>query len=133
MISARIIGLTESYKAGKVIFKEGTFGEGTYVVIEGQIEISKMVNNDKIIIAKLGKGDIFGEMSYLDRGPRSAHVMAITDVTVGLLNKDLLEEEINKTAEYFMVIIKAIVKRLRNTTLELVSLKEQCARNIKKN
>ncbi|MBF0540973.1 MAG: cyclic nucleotide-binding domain-containing protein [Nitrospirae bacterium] len=130
---ARMLGTTEAHKAGKVIFKEGTYGEGTYVVIEGQVEISKVVNGNKIVIAKLGKGDIFGEMSYLDKGPRSANAIAITDVQVGLMNKDMLDEEINKTAEHFRVIIKALVERLRTTTFELVSMKEHCAeQDIKK-
>jgi CRP-like cAMP-binding protein len=129
---ARMLGATESYKAGKVIFKEGTYGEGTYVLIDGAVEISKVINDKKILIAKLGKGDIFGEMSYLDKGPRSANAIAISDVAVGLMDKDLLDEEINKTAENFRVIIKALVERLRTTTIELVSMKEQCAKQAAK-
>lgn len=129
---ARTIGVKETHKAGKIIFKEGTFGEGTYVVLEGIVEISKMVHDKKIIIAKLGKGDIFGEMSYLDKSPRSANAIAVTDAQVGLMNKDMLDEEINKMAEHFRVIIKALVERLRTTTFELVDLKEQCAKNQQK-
>lgn len=126
---ARTLGVAELHKAGKIIFKEGTFGDGTYVIIEGQIEISKIIHGNKINIATLKKGDVFGEMAYLDMSPRSASAIAVTDVKIALMDREFLDEEINKTAENFRVIIKALVERLRTTTLELVSLKEQCAKH----
>lgn len=113
----------ETYKDGQVIIKEGSFGEGTYVILDGRVEISKTVNNEKAVITTLGKGDIFGEMSFIDRQPRSASVIAIGDVKIGILDKDFLENEINKTSEDFRLIITAVTQRLRKTTGELMNLK----------
>lgn len=120
------VALKETYTDGQVIIKEGSFGEGTYVVLEGRVEISKKINNQKFVITTLGKGDVFGEMSFIDRQPRSASVTAIGDVKTGILDKDFLEREINKTSEDFRLIITAITERLRKTTGELMNLKIGC-------
>lgn len=119
----RMIVAQESYRDGDVIIREGSFGEGTYVLLDGKVEISRKLNGQKIVIAMLEKGDVFGEISYIDRQPRSASVIASGDVLVGLLNKDYLEAEMNKTSEEFRMIMKAITNRLRKTTGELVNLK----------
>lgn len=119
----RMIVATETYQDGAVIIREGSFGEGTYVLLDGKVEISRKIDGRKVVIAALEKGDVFGELSYIDRQPRSASVIAMGDVKVGLLNKDYLEAEMNKTSEEFRMIMKAITNRLRKTTGELVSLK----------
>ncbi|NLI28803.1 MAG: cyclic nucleotide-binding domain-containing protein [Nitrospiraceae bacterium] len=119
----RMIVATETYQDGAVIIREGSFGEGTYVLLDGKVEISRTIDGRKVVIATLEKGDVFGEISYIDRQPRSASVIALGAVTVGLLNKDCLEAEMNKTSEEFRMIMKAITNRLRKTTGELVSLK----------
>lgn len=121
----RII-VKENYKDGQFIINEGSFGEGTYVILEGSVEVSKKINNEKVVITNLGKGDIFGEMSFIDRQPRSASVIALGDVKIGILDKDFLENEINKTSEDFRLILNAITERLRKTTGELMSLKIGC-------
>jgi CRP/FNR family transcriptional regulator len=119
------IAVKEKYSDGQVIIKEGSFGEGTYVVLSGTVEIIKKVGDEKITIAALGKGDIFGEMSFIDRESRSASVVASGDVEVGLIDKDFLEFEINKTSSDFRTIITALTARLKKTTFELVQLKAE--------
>ncbi|MBF0464204.1 MAG: cyclic nucleotide-binding domain-containing protein [Nitrospirae bacterium] len=118
----RRIVVKETYKDGQVIFKESSYGEGTYVILSGKVHIVKKINNVDIVIATLEKGDYFGEMSYLDRQPRSASAVAVGEVQCGLLDKNFLEDEINKTSEEFRLILNTLVERLRQTTSQLVSL-----------
>ncbi|QWR78431.1 Crp/Fnr family transcriptional regulator [Candidatus Magnetomonas plexicatena] len=118
----RRIAVKETYKDGQVIFKESSYGEGTYVILSGKVHIVKKVKNVDLVIATLEKGDYFGEMSYLDRQPRSASAVAVGDVQCGLLDKNFLEDEINKTSEEFKLILTTLVERLRQTTSQLVSL-----------
>ncbi|MBF0519548.1 MAG: cyclic nucleotide-binding domain-containing protein [Nitrospirae bacterium] len=118
----RRIAVKETYKDGQVIFKESSYGEGTYVILSGKVHIVKKINNVDIVIATLEKGDYFGEMSYLDRQPRSASAVAVGEVQCGLLDKNFLEDEINKTSEEFRLILNTLVERLRQTTSQLVSL-----------
>jgi len=113
----------ENYKDGQVIVKEGAFGEGTYVVLSGKVSISKKVGEENVGIAELQQNDVFGEISFIDRESRSASVTAVGEVQVGLLDKDFLENEINKTSSEFRGILKALAERLRKTTQEVIMLK----------
>ncbi|MBF0566450.1 MAG: cyclic nucleotide-binding domain-containing protein [Nitrospirae bacterium] len=118
----RRIAITEAFTDGQTIIKEGGYGEGTYVILHGKVEITKQVEEGSVKIALLEKGDILGEMSFVDKHPRSVSAVAIGDVKLGLIDKDFLEEEINKTSGDFRLILLTITERLRKTTFQLVKL-----------
>ncbi|TAN42653.1 MAG: cyclic nucleotide-binding domain-containing protein [Nitrospirae bacterium] len=119
----RNIAAKEKYKKGDVIIKEGGFSDGTYVIISGKVEVAKIVGDKKIVVAVLVKDDIFGEMSFLQHEPRSASVTAIEDCEIGLLDKDFLDNELNKASQDFRLILTQLTARLRKTTSELAELK----------
>ena len=112
----------ENYKAGDVIFKEGSHGVAVYVLSSGRVEISKIVQDNKIAIEILAPGDMFGEMSFIDRAPRSATATALDDTVLELVDKDFLDREFNQIASDFREILTTLVKRLRKTTQSLVTV-----------
>ena len=112
----------EMYKAGQVIFKEGSHGLALYIVYSGKVEISKIAHEKKIVVDILGPNDIFGEMSFIDYSPRSATAIALEDTEVELVDKDYLDKEFNQIASDCRQIITTLVRRLRKTTQRLVSL-----------
>ena len=73
---ARITALVDEFKAdaGHVLCREGKSGQEFFVIVEGQAEATLRGEH----LAFLGPGAFFGEMSLLDRGPRSATVTATT-------------------------------------------------------
>lgn len=109
----------EKYKDKQIIIKEGTYGEAVYVVLSGKVSISIKSGSENIIIGYLKEGDVLGQLSFIDREPRSATITAVGDVTMGIIDKDYLENEINKTSENLRIIIKALIERLRETTNSL--------------
>ena len=64
------------YPAGRQIVKEGHVGSGLHVILEGE---TKVVTGDRTR-RRLGPGAFFGEIALLDRGPRTATVVAETPV-----------------------------------------------------
>ncbi|MBF0516848.1 MAG: cyclic nucleotide-binding domain-containing protein [Nitrospirae bacterium] len=118
----RRIAVKETFKDGQVIIKEGGYGEGTYLILSGKVRITKKIDKESLHIALLEKDDFFGEMSFLDRQPRSASATAVGDVELGLIDKDFLEEEINKTSEDFRHILYTLAERLRSTSSLVVKL-----------
>ena len=110
----------ETHEAGDVILKEGSHGSGVYVISSGKVEISTMVQDKKVVLDILGPGGMFGEMSYLDPGPRSATAIALEDTVLELLDKDFLDREFNQISSDFREIISNLVKRLRKTNQGLV-------------
>ena len=110
----------ETYNAGEVIFEEGSHGAAVYVLSSGKVEISKTIQGKKIVLEKLGPGDMFGEMSYLDPAPRSATAIALEDTVLELLDKDFLDKEFNQIDSDFREILLTLVRKLRKTTQNLI-------------
>lgn len=75
---------TEVYRPGEVIIKEGDVGENFYLVESGEAEV---VKEKEGVVAKIKKGDYFGEIALLNDLPRQATVKAITGVKVATLGK----------------------------------------------
>jgi len=67
--------IERKFPKGAVIFEEGTLGDYMYLIQEGQVKVTKMSEDGREkILEILGPGDFFGEMSVLDREPRSASI-----------------------------------------------------------
>ncbi|MGL5810205.1 MAG: Crp/Fnr family transcriptional regulator [Nocardioides sp.] len=79
-------------KRGGVLFHEGDSGDQLYVVVEGKIKLGRTVPDGReSLLAVLGPGQMFGELSLFDPGPRSATATAVIDtVVVSLAHPDLL-------------------------------------------
>ncbi|MEE8369827.1 MAG: cyclic nucleotide-binding domain-containing protein, partial [Dehalococcoidia bacterium] len=88
----------ESVEAGigEVIFREGDSGEEMYIIASGQLRVVSDVQTEKVVYAHLGPGEFFGEMALITGAPRSAGVIATTDVRLWRLSKaqfDLIQKE----------------------------------------
>ena len=72
-----LFGIT--YQKGEVIFSQGEFGDTMFIIQSGAVEISQSQNLHKNILALLEKGDFFGEMALIDRHPRTATAISISN------------------------------------------------------
>ena len=60
------------FAAGDEIFAEGDPAEDAFVIDSGEVDIVKEVDGEPVVLARLGAGEIFGEMGLVDDKPRSA-------------------------------------------------------------
>jgi CRP-like cAMP-binding protein len=67
----------QSFKAGDVIIRQGSYETSAYIIESGKVEISITVNDKKTVFAIMGEKQIFGEMGLMDDRPRSATVTAL--------------------------------------------------------
>ena len=110
----------ETYQDGQIIFEEGSHGDWIYVIESGAVELSKSVAGEKAVFAVLQPGDIFGEMAFLARIPRTASAMAVGETIVGLIDRAFLDTEYNKLSQHFQAILRTISLRLKGATELLV-------------
>lgn len=118
------IAAYEKYSDGQVIFQEGTHGDWLYVVEDGTVEISRVVNNKRIIIATFKEGEIFGEVAYIAKVERSATATALGDTTVGIIDREFFDKEFNKLSGNFQLVLKTLALRLKKTTDVLVGMQK---------
>jgi CRP/FNR family cyclic AMP-dependent transcriptional regulator len=75
--------------AGETLFKTGEPGEALYIVRDGEVELYiKDTAGQKILLAIAGRGEVFGELALLDRGPRTATAMALADTELLELDRE---------------------------------------------
>ncbi len=104
-----------SYDPGRKIVKKGEKGIGFYLILEGQVE----VRSGEKVLAKLGKGNFFGEMALLDNQPRSADVVAVAPTTCFGLTGWSFEGILKKEPEMVFGIMKELTRRLRESDAAL--------------
>jgi CRP-like cAMP-binding protein len=104
----------DEYGVGDVIFEEGTTGRELYVVLDGEVEIAKMVGGRKTVIITLGKGEFFGEMAVIDGSSRSATAIAASPHTrVMRINHARFVYLVSQQPAFALMIMDALSKRLR--------------------
>src|SRR3989475_8224695 len=104
-------------KRGQVICREGDPGEEMFVVRRGSIVISKLVTGRvEQVLARIGPGDFFGEMSLFDRSPRSATISADNDAVLLVLDRaalaKLTEVSPRAAAAFFESLVLIFIERL---------------------
>ena len=112
-----------SVKKGHVFLREGDAGEEMFVVRRGVVVVSKAVTGPvEQVLARMGPGDFFGEMSLFDHEPRSATIQADPEADVALLVLDrasletLIEANPRAAASFFHALVQVFIERLRAST-----------------
>lgn len=113
--------LTEQhYTKGEVIFNEGDIGDEMYIVADGQVEILLNLDSDEPLhLATVESGSYFGEMSVLDRDPRSAAARVTQDARLFVLKGEQLKELIYVMPEIAFTIFRVLSERLRRSDKRL--------------
>jgi CRP-like cAMP-binding protein len=103
---------------GEMIFREGDEGNAMYVVLNGEMEVTKQSRNGvDARVAVLGPGDWFGEMSIVDIQPRSATVRALAPgrlVRISAADLDsLYRHDVRSYAIVVLNLARELSRRLR--------------------
>jgi CRP-like cAMP-binding protein len=111
---------------GEVIFREGERGDRMYVVLEGQVMISKFIPGaGEEALAFLERGDYFGEMALIDNQPRSAEAKAHAEGALVLaIPRDVVEGILNvnkvSSLRLLRILCSLVAKRLREIDDKIV-------------
>ena len=77
------------FKPGQTIVREGDTGDLFYIITEGEVQVTiRDDENNDIVLHDLGPGGFFGELSMLTNEPRSARVLAVSNVTTLALERN---------------------------------------------
>ncbi|PIQ98088.1 MAG: hypothetical protein COV67_00765 [Nitrospinae bacterium CG11_big_fil_rev_8_21_14_0_20_56_8] len=79
----------KEYRKGKYIIRQGTHGTSAFILKKGSVEVFREdAGGNKIPIAVLKEGDVFGEMAMISDTPRTANVVTLDDCQVAVLTKE---------------------------------------------
>lgn len=108
---------------GEVLFHEGDPGDRLYVIVEGKLKLGRTSGDGREnLLAILGPGEMFGELSLFDPGPRNATATAVSDaVLIGLGSEDLVSW-LTGRPDVSRQLLRALARRLRRTNENLADL-----------
>ena len=99
-----------TYAAGDIIFSQGDEGHEMFVVVEGEVEIVL----DGVVVQTLVDGEFFGEMSMIDKSPRSATAVAKTNCRLAKVDEKRFSFLIQQTPFFALQVMRGLADRLRS-------------------
>ena len=106
---------TVRFRAGETILAQGELGDTAFVIVSGSVEVSVGEGAKAKSLGTLATGDVFGEMSLIEPGPRSATVKAVADVECVVTSYDDFVASTEVEPERVMQLMRTLVRRLRQT------------------
>jgi CRP-like cAMP-binding protein len=107
---------------GTVLFREGDRGEEMYVLQAGRVDITKRSGEVEKLLASLGQGEFFGEMSLLNQKPRSATATVVEDARLLVIDHRTFDAMLRANAEIAVRMIKKLADRLQEADEQIENL-----------
>lgn len=109
-------GVRRTFRRGQVLFSQGDIGERVFLVEQGWVTIrSSGPDGEEMIFNLCGPGELLGEMSILDRAPRSAGAIAVDEVTALVAPAGSLARVIAADAKAANEVVQTLLVRLRES------------------
>ena len=107
------------FEAGQELFHQGDHADTAYIIIEGKADVAVDTPSGEMLVARLEKNDIVGEIGILCEVPRTATVRAVDPVTTLAISKDLFFKMISEYPQMAIEVMRELAHRLENTTARL--------------
>ncbi|MEO6999616.1 MAG: Crp/Fnr family transcriptional regulator [Terracoccus sp.] len=108
---------------GDVLFHEGDPGDSLYVIAEGKIKLGRTSPDGREnLVAILGPGEMFGELSLFDPGPRTMTATAVAEAQLLGLRNESLTAVLTGRPAVAKALLAALAQRLRRTNAHLADL-----------
>ncbi len=105
------------YSKNDVIISEGEIETSFYIISKGGVEVLKGGTS----VGRMSQGDCFGEVSFFNQEPRTATIVARTDVSLMIVSSSLLEKVSTETQlQYYKVFLETLITRLGKVNSQLI-------------
>ncbi len=112
--------------AGETLVTEGEMGEAAYIIVSGACEAVQERNGRRTVLRTMRAGEVFGEASILSPGPRTASVVVTEDATLMVIDRIVLEEELELLKPWLAALLRTLAERFRDVDGQLrEALKER--------
>ena len=117
------LAIVKHVTKGNIVLTEGEVGDSLYAIISGRVKVFIGDEDGREIILKiLGPGDFFGEMSMIDKQPRSASVSTLENAAFKVLSHTAFETAVEKAPRIATLVMQALAKRLRDADRKISTL-----------
>jgi signal transduction histidine kinase len=118
---------TVSIPAGQLVLREGDQGDSLYVVLTGELEVTKRQGSQDILLALYKPGQFFGEMALLEQVPRSASVRTLQESRLLVISQAAFQTLLSCSPSAPLKILHTVTSRLRSTESALIQNEKMAA------
>jgi CRP-like cAMP-binding protein len=115
--------LGKIFQDGETIIRQGEYGDCMYVIQEGQVEIIRELDDNRVRLAVRQKGEFFGEMAIFEREVRSATVRALGNARVLTIDKKNFLRRIHEDPSLAYRMVQTMSRRIRELGVEVTQLR----------
>ncbi|MDP6452206.1 MAG: cyclic nucleotide-binding domain-containing protein, partial [SAR202 cluster bacterium] len=110
----------QNISAGQVIIRQEEIGRSLYIISHGSVSITRTTPDGQLVqLAEVHRGEVFGELSALDAGPRSADATAIDDCELLILQREkfltYVQDQPQAAVTLLVTLLSTLSQRLRRT------------------
>jgi CRP-like cAMP-binding protein len=120
-MSPQLLG--KEYAVGDAIVRQGEEGDCLFVIQEGEAEVFREEDGEEALVGRLRAGDMFGEMSIIEKEVRSATIRARTPVKALTIDRKTFLRRVQEDPSLAFNVLKAMSGRVRRMNAELARLK----------
>ncbi len=107
----------KTYPAGSVIFEEGAEGDALYLILNGQAAVIENYPDGQQIIAVRGLGEVIGEMALVEKRPRMATLVALSETRLLRIELEGFHHLLRSMPEFGLELMRILSGRLRSETI----------------
>ena len=117
------VAVKKSFPKNTILFTKGDETDSLYIIKSGKVK-TIIVDEDgkEMILSTQGAGEYFGEMSLIDKEPRSATIMTKTPTQMLIIHRDDFLKVFNSNPDMVYGLFKVLLRRLRKATDKVESL-----------
>lgn len=98
----------EDFAAGQIIFAAGERSDYLAVVLHGEV----VIREGERIVERLGRGAIFGEMGVVERQPRCADAVAVSDCRIARIDESRFAQIVERNPRFSLALMRTLTRRL---------------------
>ncbi len=122
---------TVHFKAGDTILSQGQDGNTAFLIVKGVVEVAVGEGRHLKVVGTFAEGEVFGEMSLIEPGPRAATVKAITDTECIETSYEEFIATVEHSPQAAKEFMKTLVRRLRHMN-EMMATMDPKKRSLRK-
>lgn len=119
----------DTFEIGETVFEEGQQGESLFIIKRGDVKACKMTPEGELLtLTHMEKGEIFGEMSFLDGSVRSATIVSTSELKCFVMNKSDFDKFVDSHPKIVFKLLKnmiysihPIVRRMNTRYMDMIN------------
>jgi sigma-B regulation protein RsbU (phosphoserine phosphatase) len=115
------VAVESDHQPGEIILEEGSTGCEVYLILEGLVEVVKGEGAEQMVLARLGTGELFGEMAFIEVQPRFATIRALEPTRLLELPEAAMRSLLAEEPHLLYRTVQVLSAKLRESDLQMIA------------